>query len=289
MISMEERKRRIESIDFPKLSLRSKCEIIGVCRASIYYKPRAQESSLNLELMRFMDKMYLDHPEYGAERMHTWLVKNNGYEINVKRVMRLYYKVMGLQSLMPGPHTSRSICEHKKYPYLLRTLEITEVNQVWATDITYIPMNREFMYLAALIDVYSRKILHWGLSNTMESGWCCRVLEECIGIYGVPQIINTDQGSQYTSDDFVYRVLNNGIKLSMDGKGRALDNIYIERFWRTIKYEHYIRPTGDVEQLRDGMEWFINWYNRERYHTVLNNQTPDTLYYYNEKNYVKAS
>jgi putative transposase len=186
---------------------------------------------------------------------------------------------MGLISLMPGPHTSRRCPEHKKYPYLLRGISVLKVNMVWMTDITYIPMNKGFMYMIAFIDVYSRKILHWGISNTMNSQWCCDILEECIEVYGCPEIINTDQGSQFTSDDFIYRVLNNRIRLSMDGKGRAIDNIYIERFWRTLKYEHiYIRPTNNTDSLLKGVDWFIHWYNSERYHTELDNQTPDYVY-----------
>ena len=229
--------------------------------------------------MREIDEMYLNHPEYGAERMHVWLVQDKGYNINLKRVERLYYNVMGLKALMPGPHTSTARKDHKKYPYLLRGIKAIRPNHIWMTDITYIRMEKGYMYLMAIIDVYSRKIVHWGLSNTMDSLWCCSVLEECITLNGLPSILNTDQGSQYTSDDFVYRVLNNGIRLSMDGKGRALDNIYIERFWRTIKYEHiYIRPSSTTIELYRGIAWFINWYNEERRHSELDNNPPSLLY-----------
>jgi putative transposase len=275
-----DRKQMLHRVDYQQLSMRVKCSILNICRSSFYYvKIGHVESEMNIEIMSLMDRMYYEHPEFGAARMHTWLVLDKGYKINIKRVERLYYMVMGLKSLMPGPHTSLQVKEHKKYPYLLRGLRITKVNEVWMTDITYIAMHKGFMYMMAFIDVYSRKILHWGLSNTMDSSWCCALLEECIEINGYPTIINTDQGSQFTSDDFVYRVLNNGIKLSMDGKGRAIDNIYIERFWRTLKYEHiYIRPTEFVEKLFEGIDWFIEWYNNDRRHTELDNKTPNYIY-----------
>ncbi|HMP31774.1 MAG TPA: IS3 family transposase [Saprospiraceae bacterium] len=279
MIPLERRKELLTVIDYPNLSLRTKCSLLEVCRSSIYYQKIGKESDLNLEIMEQIDRMYLEHPEFGAERMHTWLLYEKGYNVNLKRIERLYYDIMGLRSLMPGPHTSTSRKEHKKYPYLLKGLVIIRCNQVWMTDITYIPMEKGYMYVMAIIDVFSRKILHWGLSNTMDSIWCCTILEECINIYGTPQILNTDQGSQFTSDDFVYRVLNNQIKLSMDSKGRAIDNIYIERFWRTLKYEHiYIRPSSTVAELWRGIDWFINWYNNNRRHTELNNQTPGSIF-----------
>ena len=269
-----------------ELSMRKRCSLLQVNRSSLYIEKQGSESPLNLELMEHIDRKYLDHPEYGAERMHTWLVHDMNYDVNIKRINRLYYGVMGLHSLMPGPHTSRANKVHKKYPYLLRKLKITRPNQVWQTDITYIPMHKGFMYMIAIIDVYSRKILYWDLGNTMEAMWCCRVLEECIEMHGRPEILNTDQGSQFTSDDFVYRVINNGIKLSMDGQGRALDNIYIERFWRTLKYEHiYIRPAKDGKDLRDGVTWFIKYYNAERRHTELENKTPDTIF--KTKNHIR--
>jgi putative transposase len=271
-----------------ELSMRKRCSLLQVNRSSLYTEKQGSESSLNLELMQHIDRMYLDHPEYGAERMHTWLVQDMNYDVNIKRINRLYYSVMGLHSLMPGPHTSRANKVHKKYPYLLRKLKITSPNHVWQIDITYIPMHKGFMYMIAIIDVFSRKILHWDMGNTMEAMWCCRVLEECIEMHGRPEIINTDQGSQFTSDDFAYRIINNGIKLSMDGQGRALDNIFIERFWRTLKYEHiYIRPAKDGKELRDGITWFIKYYNAERRHTELKNKTPDTIF--KTKNHIQLN
>lgn len=273
------RKERLAEIKDERLSFSTQCSLLGICRSSMYYPKKGGESELNLELMNLMDKMYIDHPEYGADRMHIWLVHDKGYQINLKRIERLYYRVMGLQALMPGPHTSLSVREHKKYPYLLRNLKVTKPNHVWMTDITYLPMEKGFMYMVAIIDVYSRKILHWSLSNTLDSLWCCQVLEECIQINGRPLILNTDQGSQFTSDDFVYRVLNNGIRLSMDGKGRAIDNIYIERFWRTLKYEHiYIRPSSTADLLWQGIKWFVDWYNNHRRHSELGHNTPSNTY-----------
>lgn len=272
------------------LSLRKRCSLLQVNRSSLYIVKQGSESSLNIELMDHIDRMYLDHPEYGAERMHTWLVHDMNYDVNIKRINRLYYGVMGLHSLMPGPHTSRANNAHKKYPYLLGKLKITRPNQVWQTDITYIPMHKGFMYMIAIIDVFSRKIVHWDMGNTMEAMWCCRVLEDCIEMHGRPEILNTDQGSQFTSDDFAYRVINNGIKLSMDGQGRALDNIFIERFWRTLKYEHiYIRPAKDGKELRDGVTWFIKYYNAERRHSELENKTPDIMYKAQNKVELKAA
>jgi putative transposase len=280
MKPLAERKQIISKLD-TKLSITKQCQLLDVNRTSIYKKVERKETDLNLEIMALMDKMHLVHPEFGAQRMYVWLTKDQNYEINQKRIDRLFYKVMRLKSFMPGPHTSKGNKEHKKYPYLLKNMNIIRCNQVWMTDITYIPMEHGFMYMMAIIDVYSRAILHWSISNTMDSQWCCKNLEECIEASGIPEIVNTDQGSQFTSDDFVYGVINNGISLSMDGKGRATDNIYIERFWRTIKYEHiYIRPSVTVEELRSGVNWFVNWYNNERRHESINNQCP--LLVYNE-------
>ena len=262
-----------------QLSLSWQCRLLEINRTSIYYSREKVENDLNIELMSLMDRMHLDHPEFGAVRMFVWLTKDKGYKINQKRIDRLYYDVMRLKALSPGPHTSKGVKDHKKYPYLLRKLRVSRCNQVWMTDITYIPMQNGFIYMMAFIDVHSRAILHWSISNTMDCQWCCKNLEECIAINGFPEIINTDQGSQFTSDDFVYRVLNNGIVLSMDGKGRATDNIYIERFWRTLKYEHiYIRPSITVAELHSSLIWFIKWYNLERRHESINYECPLNVY-----------
>lgn len=263
-----------------ELSISKQCELLCLNRSSLYVvKQPKSESEMNLEILVLMDKKYTERSDYGSRRMHKWLCVDMGYTINIKRVDRLYYDVLGLSSLLPGPHTSVARKEHKKYPYLLRNVSITCPNQVWVTDITYLPMNKGFMYLIAIMDVYSRKILSWSLSNTMDSKWCYDILEQTIAQYGRPEIFNTDQGSQFTSDDFVYRVLNNGIKLSMDGKGRALDNIYIERFWRTIKYEHvYLYPTSKTDDLYKGIAKYITYYNEERIHSAIADSKPALFY-----------
>lgn len=261
------------------ISIAKQCELLGIHKSGLYYKPKG-ESPLNIELMRLMDEHYLEHPYKGARRMHTWLTKDMGYEVSQNRVNRLYYKVMCLRSLLPGPHTSKRNKAHAVYPYLLRDLEITRPNQVWQTDITYVPMPKGFMYLTAIIDVYSRYIVGWSLSNTMESEWCKEVLEQAIMTHGAPQIINTDQGAQYTSEVFTeYVGLLYETKLSMDGKGRATDNAFIERFWRSIKYEHiYLNPTDDTVELYRGISKYIDYYNEELRQTNLENETPKSVY-----------
>ena len=279
MTSKAERYKFLDK-DHPTLSIRQQCAILALTRSSIYVEKVEENcSEINAELMRLMDKKYLLNPEYGAGRMHTWLTLDNGYKVNAKRIERLYYTVMGLKSLLPGPHTSVARKENKKYPYLLKQLDIIHPNHVWALDITFIPMRRGHLYLVAIIDLFSRKILNWSISNTMTSMWCCEVLELAIEKYGRPEIINTDQGSQFTSDEFAYRVVNNGIKFSMDGKGRALDNIFIERFWRTIKYEHiYLYPASNGTELHQGVQKYIEYYNSERRHSSIGDQRPDQVY-----------
>ena len=194
-------------------------------RSGIYYKSKG-ESELNLKLMREMDEHYLHHPFKGARRMHVWLTKDKGYKVSKNRVERLYYQVMGLRAILPGKHTSRRCKAHKTYPYLLRNLTIDRPNQVWATDITYIPLKKGYMYLVAIIDLHSRYVLNWSLSNSMDAQWCKQALEEAIDHHGRPEIINTDQGSQFTAEEFANYVLGQGIRVSMDGKGRATDNTF---------------------------------------------------------------
>jgi len=256
------------------------CELLNIHRSGIYYKP-VQESELNLELMRLMDEHYLEHPEKGAPQMFKWLKYDKGYyEINHKRVERLYYKVMCLKALQPGPHTSKRNKEHKVYPYLLRGLKIKENNQVWQTDISYIPMEKGFMYLTAIIDVHSRFIVNWSISNSMDKEWICECMQEAFDLYGRPQIVNTDQGSQYTSEEFTSLILKDKkTKLSMDGKGRATDNAYIERFWRSIKYEKiYLNPPNDGLDLYNKVEEYVEYYNKKRRHSSLNDHRPYDLY-----------
>lgn len=229
-------RRTMISRDHSKLSVAKKSKLLQLHRSGLYYKPK-DESELNLELMRLMDAHYIDHPFKGAKRMHTWLTIDKGYIVNHKRIERLYYDVMGLRAIMPGKHTSRRNKAHKVYPYLLRDLKIDRPNQVWATDITYIPMRKGFMYLMAIIDLHSRYVLNWSVSNTMDAQWCTEILQEAIDTHEKPTVINTGQGSQFTSEVFTSTVLSNDIKLSMDGKGRAIDNVFIERLLRSVKYE----------------------------------------------------
>lgn len=267
------------SKDHPRLSMVKQCGLLGLHRSGIYYKPMV-ESELNLELMRKMDEHYLYHPYKGAKRMHVWLSKDKGYEVNRKRIERLYYKVMGLRAVMPGKHTSKRCKDHKVYPYLLRNLEITRPNQVWATDITYIPMRKGFMYLTAIIDIYSRYVVGWSVSNSMDAQWCKETLQEAIRVHGKPDIVNTDQGSQFTSEVFTNYVTEDlSIKLSMDGKGRATDNAFIERLWRSVKYEKlYLNPAEDVNHLYQQLNDYFHYYNNERRHSAIDDQWPVTKY-----------
>lgn len=257
-----------------KLSIVKQCNLLSIHRSGLYYKAK-EESALNLELMRLMDEHYLYHPFKGATRMHTWLRMDKGYEVNHKRIERLYYQIMGLRAIMPGKHTSRRHKAHKVYPYLLRNLKVERPNQVWATDITYIPMRKGSMYLVAIIDLHSRYVLNWSVSNTMDAQWCKEVLQEAIDLHGKPEIINTDQGSQFTSEVFTKCVLSNEIKLSMDGKGRAIDNVFIERLWRSVKYECiYLNPPDTGLDLYKLVDNYFKYYNNERRHQGINNQIP---------------
>ncbi|HHH52022.1 MAG TPA: IS3 family transposase [Bacteroidetes bacterium] len=262
----------------PKLSVRKQCDILGLNRTGIYYKPR-KESALNLELMRKMDEHYLENSFKGARRMHVWLTMDLGYRVSLNRISRLYYKVMCLRAIAPGPHTSKRHKKHEIYPYLLRELSIERKNQVWSTDITYIPMNDGFMYLTAVIDVHTRYVLNWSLSNTMDAEWCQKLIEGAIAKHVHPEILNTDQGSQYTSDVFSKYVLDVGIKLSMDGKGRATDNAFIERLWRTVNYENvYMNEYRDGNELYTGLSQFFENYNNKRRHSSIKNKRPVDLF-----------
>lgn len=276
---MTERKKMIRK-GHSKLSISKQCELLGVNRSSYYYQAQG-ESDLNIQLMREMDEHYLKHPYKGANRMHTWLTMDQGYNVNRKRIERLYYEVMGLRAVMPGKHTSKRCKDHKIYPYLLRNLAIERANQVWAMDITYIPMEKGFMYLVAIIDLYSRYVVDWSVSNSMDAEWVKECLESAIAKHGSPEIVNTDQGSQFSSEIFTSYVLSEeqNIKLSMDGKGRAIDNAFIERLWRSVKYEKlYLSPPVDGLDLHAKLEEYFNYYNHERRHTSINNSRPIEWY-----------
>jgi putative transposase len=229
-----------------------------------------------------MDEHYLHHPFKGARRMHVWLTRDMGYEVSKNRIERLYYRIMGLRAIMPGRHTSIRCKDHKVYPYLLRNLKVSRPNQVWATDITYIPLKKGYMYLVAIIDLYSRYVVNWSVSNSMDAEWCQQTLEEAIEMHGKPEIINTDQGSQFTSEVFSNYVLKQEIRLSMDGKGRAIDNAFIERLWRSVKYEKlYLNPPTDGVDLYLKIAEYMEYYNFERRHEGINDQIPKELF--NEK------
>lgn len=268
-LPLSTRKSWVESS--PEYSIRRQCRLAGIPRSSIYYES-AHETEANLLLMRLIDEQYMLHPEFGYPRMTDWL-RDEGYAVNRKRVARLLRR-MGLQAITPGPHTSKPAPGHRIYPYLLRNVDIEQVNQVWSTDITYIPMRYGFMYLAAVIDWYSRYVLSWELSNTLESLFCVDALKLAL-TKGNPEIFNTDQGSQFTSEAFTGVLLGKDIAISMDGRGRALDNVFIERLWWTVKYEDiYPKSYSDGHALYHGLSRYFNYYNKERKHSALNKQTP---------------
>jgi putative transposase len=272
-----DRKRHLILRENSPLSVVRQCEILKIHRSGIYFKPK-MEKQLNLQLMRLIDEKFMDCPFYGVPRMTTWLRKDMGYIINEKRIARLY-RLMGLQTIFPKKNLSKRNQKHKVYPYLLKNLAVVRPNQVWQTDITYIPLERGFMYMIAIIDVFSRKVLNWSISNTMDAEWCLQVYEDAIAEYGCPEIINTDQGCQFTSTIFTNASLKRGIRISMDGKGRALDNIYIERFWRALKYEHiYINPANGGVELYEGVRKYIDFYNQERRHTSIGERTPNEYF-----------
>jgi putative transposase len=275
--SIQDRKEMIDRTHVG-LSIVQQCILLSLCRSSVYYRPRG-ESALNLRLMRLMDEHYLEFPFKGSRRMYVHVKEDLGLEVSQNRIDRLYYDVMGLRSILPGPHTSKRCKDHKVYPYLLRDLKIVRSNQVWATDITYIPMPKGFMYLIAIIDLYSRFVVHWSLSNTMDALWCAQTFTEAIKLNGKPEIINTDQGSQFTSEEFTKAVLDNEVKLSMDGKGRATDNAFIERLWRSVKYEHvYIHAHETVKDLYQGLNTYMLYYNEKRRHSSIADNYPQKVY-----------
>ncbi len=248
------------------LSVRRQCSLLSVNRNQLYYNP-VPEKSENLRMMEIMDKHLIQHPTEGVESMVFYL-REMGYHVGPKRIRRLF-NLMGRQTIYRRKNLTK--LGYKEYirPYLLNGLEITQANQVWCTDITYIPMKKGFMYLTAIMDVYSRKILSWGISNSMSTTWCKNVLEDAIRKYGVPQIINSDQGSQYTSAMWINYLQNQNIQISMDGKGRALDNVWIERFWKSIKYDYiYLNPCDDGFELYEGVQNHIEYYNEKIHHTT---------------------
>jgi putative transposase len=252
------------------------CELVGLPRASYYYRP-VGESAEDLALLRLLDEQYTRTPFYGVRRM-TWVLRQAGYAVNPKRVRRLL-RTLGLTALAPQPGTSRAAPGHRVYPYLLRGRAIERVNQVWSTDITYIRLRGGFVYLAAVLDWHSRYVLSWALSNSLEVGFCLEVLETALA-RGRPEIFNTDQGSQFTSTDFTGVLLDNAIAISMDGKGAWRDNVFVERLWRSVKYEEvYLRAYDSVSDARASIGRYLDFYNRRRPHSSLDGVTPDQAYF----------
>ena len=260
-----------------KLSLVQQVEALAISRGSVYYQPRPV-SEANLALMRLIDKLHLDYP-FAGSRMLRDLLNLRGIRVGRRRVGRLM-RLMGIEALYRKPNTSRKHPEHKIYPYLLRHLTIERPNQVWAMDITYIPMARGFVYLAAVIDWYSRKVLSWRVSITMDVQFCLDTVQEAIDHHGTPDIFNTDQGSQFTSLAFTQLLKDNGIQISMDGKGCWRDNVFVERLWRSVKYEEvYLRAYESVSDARSFIGRYLDFFNTGRPHSRLDRMTPDSVYY----------
>jgi putative transposase len=256
-------------------SVRQQCELLSLNRATWYYTA-ATESAENLCLMRLIDEQYMRRPFFGSRRMAVWL-ESVGHVVNRKRVQRLM-RLMGIEALYPKPRTTQNNPEHRVFPYLLRDVAIVRPDQVWSTDITYVPMPRGFMYLTAVIDWYSRYVLSWQLSNSLEGSFCLEVLEAALA-QGRPEIFNTDQGVQYTAAAFTGRLQRDGILISMDGRGRALDNVFIERLWRSIKYEClYLHGFDTVPSLTRGLSDYFDFYRHERPHQALDYSTPAEVY-----------
>jgi len=261
----------------PTLSIRRQCKLVGLNRSSFYREP-AGESLLNLQLMRLIDKEYTRAPFYGYRKMTARLNDPHGYQVNHKRVARLM-QTMGLQAVYPRPRTSIPDKQHKKYPYLLRGLDINRPNQVWAADITYVPMPLGFMYLVAIMDWFSRYVVVWQLSNTLDGAFCLEALRLALR-HGQPEVFNTDQGVQFTAHAFTDELEEAKIRVSMDGRGRVFDNIFIERLWRTVKYEDiYIKEYASVPALEVGLQDYFQLYNYERPHQSLGYQVPADVHY----------
>ena len=261
----------------PRLGITRQCRLVSISRSTFYYQGKG-ESPLNLKLMRLIDEQWLKRPFFGSRRMARHLARQ-GYCVGRKRVRRLMKK-MGLEAVYPRPRISKPHPEHRVYPYLLRDMVIEKPNQAWCADITYIPMRHGFMYLVAVMDWYSRRILSWRLSNTMETDFCVAALEEALQKHEPPDIFNTDQGTQFTSLEFTGLLKEHGIKISMDGRGRWMDNIFIERLWWSLKYECvYLNEFEDGKALRRSIKNWIDFYNAERGHSSLDDQTPDETYF----------
>ena len=262
--------------EHPQISIARQCDLVGLPRSTYYYHTQG-ESAENLTLMRLLDKQYTDTPYYGVRRMTAW-VRSEGYHVNHKRVARLMH-TMGIEAIYPKPHLRQTHAMHRVYPYLLRGVPIRRVNQVWSTDITYIRLQGGFLSLVAVMDWFSRYVLSWAVSITMDVDFCLEALDQALEV-ARPEIFNTDQGAQFTSNDFTGRLAAAGVLISMDGRGRALDNVFVERLWRTVKYEEvYLKDYETPWEAIQGLGTFFVRYNEWRQHQALGYQTPASVYF----------
>jgi putative transposase len=269
-------KRIMITPDHPRLSIARQCEVLDLARSSYYYEP-LPEDAFTLAVMAAIDEIYLEYPFYGSRKILLY-VRKRGLLVNLKRVKRLMH-VMGIEAIYQKPRTSAAHPGHRIYPYLLRGLPIVRPDQVWATDLTFVRMRGCWMYLMAVIDWYSRYVIAWDLSNTCDAAFCCDVLRRALAT-GTPEIFNTDQGSTFTSDAFTGILEDAKIKISMDGRGRALDNVFIERLWRSVKYEDiFLKDYETVEAMLAGLARYFRFFNNERYHQSLGNKTPAMWYH----------
>lgn len=264
--------------DHSQISLNRQCELLQISKSSLYYEP-VKIDPYNLELMDLIDRQYTETPFYGSRKMTAWL-NSQKHQVNRKRVQRLM-RLMGIEAIYPKPNLSRRRQDHKVYPYLLRGVEIVSPDQVWSTDITYVRVGQGFVYLTAVIDWYSRYVLSWQMSNSLDASFCVEALSEALD-RSEPEIFNTDQGCQYTSKDFLKPLIDRNIRISMDSKGRALDNIFIERLWRTVKYEEvYLKEYRTVRNARSSLKDYFKFYNNRRLHQSLGYKTPKEIYFAN--------
>jgi putative transposase len=271
-----ETKRQLIEEEHPQLSVRRQCALLGLARSSLYYRPQA-ESADNVQLMRLLDEQYTATPFYGVRRMTAWL-RSQGYPVNHKRVARLIQQ-MGIAAIYAKPKLSQATAGHTIYPYLLRGVKVARVHHVWSTDITYIRLHQGFIYLVAVMDWFSRYVLSWALSVTLDGEFCREALLHALRQGVRPEIFNTDQGVQFTSSDFTGLLKHAGIQISMDGRGRALDNVFVERLWRTVKYEEvYLKDYTTVREARQGLGAYFTFYNHKRLHQALGYQTPAAVY-----------
>lgn len=259
-----------------ELSLNKQCQLLALSRSSVYYQPAPVTDEM-LAVMKAIDQLHLERPYLGSRTMVDRL-KDKGFHVNRKRVQRLM-RLMGIQAIYPKPRTSLGNKAHTIYPYLLKDLKVEKANQVWVSDISYIPMHRGFCYLVAIMDLYSRKILTWRLSNTLDKQFCIEALDKALNSYPKPEIFNSDQGAQFTSTEFTAILKRHNIQISMDGKGRWIDNVFIERFWKSLKYEEvYLRAYSDIPAAKHFISSYIKDYNQHRRHSTLGSQTPNSIY-----------